>query len=303
MVPALALALSFVTPAGAAPGETLLDICRSAYESFEPRAAVKSCSAAADVDELSMAQRIQALRYLGQSQILANEDDAALQAFMRMLVLDDALLLTRDAGPRERDVFARARATLDKKGRIEATHTLDEAGNLRVDVRDPLARVARARVRVRNGERISVAGLAAARDGGVLVVTGPLPVLAVAAVVDYEILLDGHTGAHLAIDAPLHGTRRQRAGDDEVVGTAAGTASNATYASAVKAKPLDGFGYAVLASGVGLEALWLFVATPVFANTLETDQWVPFTLTGALAAGAVIAAGAGIVWLGPEELP
>lgn len=287
---ALALAFAFGTTA-AAPGETLLDICRSAYESFEPKAAVKSCSAAADVSELTVTQRIEALRYLAQSHILATEDEDAARAFTRMLVLDDALLLTRDAGPRERDIFARARTTLEQKGRITATHTLDDDDRLRVEVRDPLARVASARVRVRDDDRISVALLAGTRSDGVLVVSGPLPTLAGAAAVRYEIMLQGHTGALLAVDAPLRGKRKYfdvvttRDGKREVV---------------AQEKPFDTFGYSVIATGVGLEAYWLLGCTPALAATYPPEEWISVALLGAASLGLIVAAGTAIVLTGPE---
>lgn len=293
MLSTIAIALTLVTTA-AAPGETLLDICRGAYESFEPKAAVKSCSAAADVDELSVTQRVQALRYLAQSHILANEDDEAARAFTRMLVLDDALLLTRDAGPRERDVFARARAGLEKKGRIAATHVVDEVGRVRVELRDPLARVAGARVRVRSGERMSVGLLSGTRSGDTLVLDGALPVLTAVSEVRYEIVLDGHSGAPLAVDAPLRGTHAYPG----VVGADAPAAPASLATPAPSA--VNDIGYAVLASGIGLEAGWLFLATPVVAATFEAESAIPIALVGAAVFGGIIAIGAGMALSTPE---
>lgn len=281
------LAIAFMTTA-AAPGETLLEICRDAYESFEPKAAVKSCSAAADVVELPVPQRIQALRYLAQSHILANEDGEASQAFTRMLVLDDTLLLTRDAGPRERTVFSRARATLDHKGRISSTHSVDNAGRVRVAVTDPLARVAGARLRVRADDRISVAALHGHRSDEGLVLDGTLATLAGAAEVDYEILLEGHTGELLAVDAPLRGTRKYVVTKDGQV-----------VVAAAPAKPFDGVGYAVVASGIGMEAC-LLLGTPIAIEASEPEEWIPFTLVGTMVFAAVIAAGAGLLLYGPE---
>jgi hypothetical protein len=291
-----ALALAFVTTAApSAPGETLLEICRSAYESFEPKAAVKSCGAAADVNELTVTQRIQALRYLAQSHILANEDADAARAFTRMLVLDDALLLTRDAGPRERDVFARARATVDQKGRISATHALDDDGRLRVDVKDPLARVAGARVRVSAADRISVAPLAGSRGDGVLVLNGVLPPLAGAAHVTYEVLLDGHTGTPLAVDAPLRGTRGIAGADGHD-----GAIAVQEEKRSERSKPFDGIGYGVIATGIGLEACWLLAAVPVATSPVDPEAWLPTALVGAVTFATLIAAGTGIVLWGPE---
>lgn len=283
---ALAFALS-VSVASSAPGEALLDICKSAYESFEPKAAVKSCAAAADVKELPLSDRIDALRLLAQAHLLANEDSQATLAFARMLVLDDDLLLPREAGPRERDVFARARAKIERDGRILATHDVDADGRLQASVTDPMRRVAAARVRSRVGNRIHVAPLRSSRAGDLLTLTGVVPKLSREATVQFEILLDGHTGTTLAVDAPLRGTLR-------------GAAPEAGAAPASSAQ--HSIGWAIASTGVGLGVLTVGIgSTTAIISGYPIESWGPLAAVAALGCGGITVLGAALVWTAEPE--
>lgn len=280
---ALAFALS-VSVASSAPGEALLDICKSAYESFEPKAAVKSCAAAADLEELPVSRRIDALRLLAQAHLLANEDSQAALAFARMLVLDDDLLLPKEAGPRERDVFARARAKIERDGRILATHDVDADGRLQVSVTDPMKRVAGARVRSRVGDRIHAAPLRSSRTGDLLTLTGVVPRLAREATVQFEILLDGHTGATLAVDAPLRG--------------AVPTSPSAASASSAQ----NSVGWVLASTGVGLGVLSVGVGSTVaIISGYPIESWGPLAAVAALGCGGLTAFGAALVWTAEPE--
>jgi hypothetical protein len=116
------------------------DTCVRADPVAQADALIAACAQAAT--EGDVAARVHALEVLGGAHAMLGRDEAASDAYLRMLLLSGSARLPADAGPRARRAFeiAKNRLLVDAPVRVQATQ-LDAQGTFELVVTDPLERV------------------------------------------------------------------------------------------------------------------------------------------------------------------
>lgn len=149
-----------------AAANAALDKCRALDREFDTRAMPKPCQAAAEDATLAVPERVEALRRLAFAHILNGDEALAEPAFVKMLVFSPDAELPADAGPRFRELFAKARSRFQAEGQLQtSTPPPVPAGSgpvtVRVELTDKLGRVVGARVIA----RVTPLGAPAGKDG------------------------------------------------------------------------------------------------------------------------------------------
>lgn len=134
-----------------AAANAALDKCRALDREFDTKAMPKPCQAAAEDATLAVPERVEALRRLAFAHILNGDEALAEPAFVKMLVFSPDAELPADAGPRFRELFAKAKGRFQAEGQLQtSTPPPLPAGSgpvtVRVELTDKLGRVVGARV-------------------------------------------------------------------------------------------------------------------------------------------------------------
>ena len=195
-----------------------LERCRALDQGFKTRAMPGPCSEAAADIAAPAEERAEAYRLLAFAQIVNGAEREAEKAFVRMLVLTPESSLPPDASPRFRDVFQKAKVRYEREGKLDASVSSFAPpqgiapANVAVDLKDPLGRVASARVSASaSGASVPTrAGLVRTETGFEGTIVEPLGARQVHA----EIELISHDGRTVLEALPLDYVRQPASGND-----------------------------------------------------------------------------------------
>jgi hypothetical protein len=157
---AAAVLLLFRAGAAGADGKASLDAAAQAIDSVDFEAARKHAEAAIAGGDLSAGQLVRAYRLLGEINSALDQEDAARDAFVRWILLDDSAALPSGMSPKITGPFAAAKREAAGLGRFAIEPQLRRRpGVVVVDVtrRDPLHLIAKIEVNGRAGERTEIA--------------------------------------------------------------------------------------------------------------------------------------------------
>jgi hypothetical protein len=212
-------ALALVSLLELAAANAALDKCRQLDREFDTKAMVTPCQVAADDGTLAAPERVEALRLLAFAHVVNGDEALAEPAFLKMLVFSPTAELPADAGPRFKEVFARAKARFEADGALTVTFTAPARDAtspvpLQLDIIDKLGRVVAARVKTTASDggvaedRLARSELAPGqlRFSGVL----PEPLVKDSAApgertLKFDVTLEGWDGEALAVPTPVQG--------------------------------------------------------------------------------------------------
>jgi hypothetical protein len=156
---AAAVLLLFRAGAAGADGKASLDAAAQAIDSVDFEAARKHAEAAIAGGDLSAGQLVRAYRLLGEINGALDQEDAARDAFLRWILLDDAAALPSGMSPKITVPFTAAKKEAADLGRFEVAPQLRRRpGLVVVDVTrsDPLHLIAKLEVNGREGDHAEI---------------------------------------------------------------------------------------------------------------------------------------------------